>query len=121
MFDPLPASLGYIRAGKLRALAVTTAEKSAALPELPTIAEFVPGYEASTWNGIVAPKGTPADVIEKLNGAINAALADTTIEARLADLGATTMPGSSAQFGKFLADETAKWAKVIKSAEIKAG
>ncbi len=121
MFDLLPASLGYIRAGKLRALAVTTAEKSAALPELPTIAAFVPGYEASTWNGIVAPKGTPADVIEKLNGAINAALADATIKAHLADLGATTMPGSSAQFSNFLADETAKWAKVITFAGIKAG
>jgi tripartite-type tricarboxylate transporter receptor subunit TctC len=121
MFDLLPGSIGYIRAGKLRALAVTTAQKSAALPELPTIAEFVPGYEASTWNGVVAPKGTPADVIEKLNGAINAALADATIKARLADLGATTMPGSSADFGKFLADETAKWAKVIKFAGIKAG
>ena len=121
MFDLLPASIGYIRAGKLRALAVTTAQKSEALPELPTIGEFVPGYEASTWNGVVAPKGTPADAIEKLNGAINAALADTAIKARLADLGATTMPGSSAAFGKFLADETAKWAKVIKFAGIKAG
>jgi tripartite-type tricarboxylate transporter receptor subunit TctC len=121
MFDLLPASIGYIRAGKLRALAVTTAEKSEALPGLPTIGEFVPGYEASTWNGIVAPKGTPADVIQKLNGAIDAALADASIKARLADLGATTMPGSSAEFGKFLADETAKWAKVIKFAGIKAG
>jgi tripartite-type tricarboxylate transporter receptor subunit TctC len=121
MFDLLPASIGYIRAGKLRALAVTTAQKSAVLPDLPTIAEFVPGYEASTWNGVVAPKGTPAGVIEKLNGAINAALADATIKARLADLGATTMPGSSADFGTFLADETAKWAKVITFAGIKAG
>jgi tripartite-type tricarboxylate transporter receptor subunit TctC len=105
MFDLLPASIGYIRAGKLRALAVTTAQKSEALPELPTIGEFVPGYEASTWNGVVAPEGTPADVIQKLNGAINAALADATIEARLADLGATAIRGSSAEFGKFLADE----------------
>ena len=121
MFDLVPASIGYIRAGKLRALAVTTAQKSAALPDLPTIAEFVPGYESSTWNGVVAPKGTPDDVIEKLNGAINAALADATIKARLADLGATTMPGSSTEFGKFMADETAKWAKVIKFAGIKAG
>jgi tripartite-type tricarboxylate transporter receptor subunit TctC len=121
MFDLVPASIGYIRAGKLRALAVTTAEKSEALPDLPTIGEFVPGYEASTWNGVVAPKGTPAYVIEKLNGAINAALADATIKARLADFGATTMPGSSAKFGHFLADETAKWAKVIKFAGIKAG
>jgi tripartite-type tricarboxylate transporter receptor subunit TctC len=121
MFDLVPASLGYIRAGKLRALAVTTAEKSDALPDLPTIGEFVPGYEASTWNGVVAPEVTPADVIEKLNGAIDAALADATIKARLTDLGATTMPGSSVEFGHFLADETAKWAKVIRFAGIKTG
>ena len=121
MFDLVPASIGYIRAGKLRALAVTTAEKSEALPELPTIGEFVPGYEASTWNGVVAPKGTPPDVIAKLNGAINAALADATIKARLADLGATTLIMSPAEFGKFETDEVAKWAKVIKFAGIKAG
>ena len=121
MFDLLPASIGYIRAGKLRALAVTTAQKSEALPELPTIAGFVPGYEASTWNGVVAPKGTSPDVVKKLNGAINAALADDTIKTRLADLGATTLPGAPADFGKFLADETEKWAKVIKFAGIKAG
>ena len=121
MFDLVPASIGYIRAGKLRALAVTTAQKCDALPELPTIAESVPGYESSTWNGVVAPKGTPPDVVEKLNGAINAALADPTIKARLADLGATTLPGSSADFGKFLASEVAKWAEVIKHAGIKAG
>jgi len=121
MFDLVPASIGYIRAGKLRALAVTTAQKCDALPELPTIAESVPGYESSTWNGVVAPKGTPPDVIEKLNGAINAALADPTIKTRLADLGATTLPGSSADFGKFLASEVAKWAEVIKHAGIKAG
>jgi len=121
MFDLLPASIGYIRAGKLRALAVTTAQKSEALPDLPTIGEFVSGYEASTWNGVVAPKNTPADVIKKLNGAINTALADATIKARLADLGATTMSGSPADFGNFLADETAKWAKVIKFTGIKAG
>jgi tripartite-type tricarboxylate transporter receptor subunit TctC len=121
MFDLLPASIGYIRSGKLRALAVTTAQKSEALPDLPTIGEFVPGYEASTWNGVVAPKGTPPDVIEKLNGAINAALADATVKARLTDLGATALIYSPAEFGKFLADETAKWAKVIKFAGIKAG
>jgi len=121
MFDLVPASIGYIRAGKLRALAVTTAQKCDALPELPTIAESVPGYESSTWNGVVAPKGTPPDVVEKLNGAINAALADPTIKTRLADLGATTLPGSSADFGKFLASEVAKWAEVIKHAGIKAG
>jgi tripartite-type tricarboxylate transporter receptor subunit TctC len=121
MFDLVPASIGYIRADKLRALAVTTAEKSEALPELPTIGEFVPGYEASTWNGVVAPKGTPPDIVQKLNGAINAALADPTIKARLADLGASTLIYSPAEFGKFAADEVAKWAKVIKFAGIKAG
>ena len=121
MFDLVPASIGYIRAGKLRALAVTTAEKSDALPDLPTIAESVPGYESSTWNGVVAPKGTPPDIVAKLNGAINAALADPNITARLADLGATTLIESPAEFGKFLADETAKWAEVIKHAGIKAG
>jgi tripartite-type tricarboxylate transporter receptor subunit TctC len=121
MFDLLPASIGYIRAGKLRALGVTTAQKSEALPELPTIGEFVPGYEASTWNGVVAPKGTPADAIGKLNTAINAALEDATIKARLADLGATTLPGAPADFGTLLVDETTKWAKVIKFAGIKAG
>jgi tripartite-type tricarboxylate transporter receptor subunit TctC len=121
MFDLVPASIGYIRAGKLRALAVTTAQKSEALPDLPTIGEFVPGYESSTWNGVVAPKGTPPEVIAKLNEAINAALADATIKARLADLGATPLIESPAAFGKFLADETAKWAKVIKFAGIKAG
>jgi len=121
MFDLVPASIGYIRADKLRALAVTTAQKSEALPELPTIAEFVPGYEASTWNGVVAPKGTPPDIVQKLNGAINAALSDATIKARLADLGATTLIYSPAEFGKFAADEVAKWAKVIKFAGIKAG
>ena len=121
MFDLLPASIGYIRADRLRAIAVTTAEKSEALPALPTIGQFVPGYEASTWNGVVAPKGTPPDAIATLNGAINAALADATIRARLADLGATTLPGSPADFGKLLVDETEKWAKVIKFAGIKAG
>jgi len=121
MFDLVPASIGYIRADKLRALAVTTAHKSEALPDLPTIGEFVPGYEASTWNGMVAPKGTPPEIIEKLNGAINAALADATIKARLADLGATPLIYSPAEFGKFAADEVAKWAKVIKFAGIKAG
>jgi len=121
MFDLLPASIGYIRSDKLRALAVTTAQKSEALPELPSIGEFVPGYEASTWNGVVAPKGTPPDVIEKLNGAINSALADPTIKARLADLGAAPLIYSPAEFAKFSADEVAKWAKVIKFAGIKAG
>ena len=121
MFDLLPSSIGYIRSGKLRALAVTTAQKSEALPELPPIGEFVPGYEASTWNGVVVPKGTPPDLIGKLNGAINAALADATVKARLPDLGASTLIETPAEFGKFLTDEVAKWAKVIKAAGIKAG
>jgi tripartite-type tricarboxylate transporter receptor subunit TctC len=118
MFDLLPASLGYIRAGKLRALAITTATRAAALPDLPTIGEFLPGYEVSTWNGVVAPKNTPAEAIDKLNGAINAGLADPAIKARLASLGATPLPMSSADFGKFIGDETAKWANVIKFAGI---
>ena len=113
-------SIGYIRAGKLRALAVTTPTRSEALPDLPTIGEFVPGYEASTWNGVVAPKGTPADAIDKLNGTINAGLANATIKARFADLGATPLPMSPAEFGKLVVDETEKWAKVIKFAGIQA-
>jgi tripartite-type tricarboxylate transporter receptor subunit TctC len=120
MFDLMPASIGYIRAGKLHALAVTTATRSEALPDLPSIGEFVPGYEASTWNGVVAPKGTPAEAIDRLNGAINAGLADAAIKARLADLGATPLPISPADFGKMLVDETEKWAKVIKFAGIRA-
>jgi tripartite-type tricarboxylate transporter receptor subunit TctC len=120
MFDLVPASIGYIRAGKLRPLAVTTATRSEVLPDLPTIGDFVPGYEASTWNGVVAPKGTPAEVIDKLNAGINAGLADATIKAQFADLGATPLALSPADFGKLIADETEKWAKVIKSAGIHA-
>jgi tripartite-type tricarboxylate transporter receptor subunit TctC len=121
MFDLVPASIGYIRDGKLRALAVTTTEPSAALPNLPTIGQFVPGYEASTWNGIVAPKNTPSDVVEKLNKSVHLALTDAGFVAQLADIGATPLPGTSAAFGQMLADETAKWAKVIKFAGITAG
>jgi tripartite-type tricarboxylate transporter receptor subunit TctC len=120
MFDLVPASIGYIRAGKLRPLAVTTATRSEALPDLPTIGDFVPGYEASTWNGVVAPKGMPAEAIDKLNAGINAGLTDATIKARFADLGATPLPMSPAEFGKLMVDETEKWAKVIKSAGIHA-
>jgi tripartite-type tricarboxylate transporter receptor subunit TctC len=120
MFDLMPASIGYIRADKLRALAVTTATRSEALPDLPTIGQFVPGYEASTWNGVVAPKGTPAEAIDKLNGAINAGLADAAIRARFADLGATPLSMTPAEFGKLVVDETEKWAKVIKFAGIQA-
>jgi len=120
MFDLLPASIGYIRAGKLRALAVTTAQRADALGDLPTIGDFVPGYEASTWNGVVAPRNTPTEIVDFLNKQINAGLNDPTMRARLADLGATTLPGSPADLGKLLAAETEKWAKVIKFAGIKA-
>ena len=120
MFDLLPASIGYIRAGKLRALAVTTAQRADALGNLPTIGDFVPGYEASTWNGVVAPRNTPTEIVDFLNKQINAGLNDPTIKARLADLGATTLPGSPADLGKLIAAETEKWAKVIKFAGIKA-
>ena len=119
MFATMPASIEYIRAGKLRALAVTTATRSEALPDMPTVGEFVPGYEASTWYGIGAPKNTPAEIIDKLNKEINAALADPKIKARLADLGGTVLAGSPADFGKLIADETEKWAKVIRAANIK--
>jgi tripartite-type tricarboxylate transporter receptor subunit TctC len=108
------ASIEYVRAGKLRALAVTTATRSEALPDLPAVAEFVPGYEASGWYGIGAPRNTPADIVDKLNKEINAGLADSGMKARLADLGGTVLPGSSADFGKLIAEETEKWAKVVK-------
>jgi len=119
-FVPTPPSIEYIRAGKLRALAVTTAMRSQALPDLPTIGDFLPGYEASNWAGVGAPKNTPTEIVDKLNKEINAALADPKMKAKLADLGGAALPGSPADFGKFIADETEKWAKVIKSAGIKA-
>ena len=118
-FSPLPAAIEYIRAGKLRALAVTTAARSEALPDIATVAEFVPGYEASIWAGIGAPRGTPTDVVETLNREINAGLADPRMKTRLADLGGTLLPGSPSDFGKFVADETEKWAQVIKLAGLK--
>jgi tripartite-type tricarboxylate transporter receptor subunit TctC len=114
LFDNLPASIEYIKAGKLRALAVTTAARSETLPNVPTVGEFVPGYEASPWWGVGAPKNTPVEIINKLNKEINAGLADPKIRARLADLGATVITGSPADFGKLIADETEKWAKVVK-------
>ena len=119
-FSPLPAAIEYIRAGKLRALAVTTAARSEALPDIATVAEFVPDYQASVWAGIGAPKATPAEIVEKLNREINAGLADPKMKARLADLGGTVLPGSPADFGKHIAEETEKWAKVIRAANIKA-
>jgi tripartite-type tricarboxylate transporter receptor subunit TctC len=118
MFDNMPSSIEQIRAGKLRALAVTTAERSPALPDVPTVADTVPGYEASAWFGMGAPKGTPPDIINRLNAAINKALADPGIQARLADLGGTPMAGSPADFGRIIAEETEKWAKVVKAAGV---
>jgi tripartite-type tricarboxylate transporter receptor subunit TctC len=120
MYDNLPSSLEFIRAGKLRPLAVTTAVRSDVLPDVPTVGNFLPGYEASSWQGIGAPKKTPAEIIEKLNRDINVALANPKIKAQLADLGATVFPGSPADFGNFIVAETAKWAKVIQFAGIKA-
>jgi tripartite-type tricarboxylate transporter receptor subunit TctC len=119
MFDNLPSSIGHIRAGKLRALAVTTAARSEALPDVSTVGEFVPGYEASAFFGLNAPKATPPEIIERLNKEINAILAEPGAKARFADLGGTVLPGSPASFGKLVADETEKWAKVVKFANIK--
>jgi tripartite-type tricarboxylate transporter receptor subunit TctC len=119
MFGVMPASLGYIRAGKLRALAVTSAARQEILPDVPALSEFFPGYEANGWYGIGAPKATPTEIIEKLNKEINAALADPVMRGRLADLGCNVFAGSPADFGKFIAEETEKWAKVIKFAGIK--
>jgi tripartite-type tricarboxylate transporter receptor subunit TctC len=119
MFDIIPGSLESIRAGKLRALAVTTAARAEVLPELPAMTEFLPGYEASTWFGVGAPKNTPAEIVDRLNREINAGLADSKIKARLADLGAAVFAGSPADFGRHVAEETQKWAKVVKFAGIK--
>ena len=119
MFDTMPSSIEHIRAGKLRALAVTTATRSEALPDIPTVGDFVPGYEASAWYGVGAPKNTPAEIVDKLNKEINAGLADPKMKARLADLGGTVLAGSPADFGKLIADETEKWGKVIRAANIK--
>jgi tripartite-type tricarboxylate transporter receptor subunit TctC len=120
MFASMPSAIGYIRDGKLRALAVTTKMHSDALPDLPTVAEFVPGFEASQWYGLVAPKGTPAEILDALNKSINAGLADPKLKARFADLGGAVLTGSVADFGKLIADETAKWGKVVKYAGAKA-
>jgi len=114
MFDGLPASIEHIRTGRLRALAVTTATRLDALPDIPTVADFVPGYEASAVHGIGAPKNTPTEIVDRLNKEINAALADPKMVARLADLGLTVLPGSPADFGKLIAEETEKWGKVVK-------
>jgi tripartite-type tricarboxylate transporter receptor subunit TctC len=114
MAGTVPASIEYFRSGQLRALAVTTAARAEALPDIPTVGDFVPGYEASTWYGIGAPKNTPAEIVNKLNKDINAGLADPKMKARLADLGGTVLSGSPADFGKLIAEETEKWAKVVK-------
>jgi tripartite-type tricarboxylate transporter receptor subunit TctC len=118
-FDPMPAMMPYATAGKLRALGVTTAMRSPTLPEVPAVGEFVPGYEASSWHGLGVPRNTPADIIETLNKEVAAALADPPFTARFAQLGGVPMPMSPAEFGQFIADETEKWAKVIKSAGLK--
>jgi tripartite-type tricarboxylate transporter receptor subunit TctC len=118
-FTEMATSLGHVKSGSLRALAVTTAARTQALPDVPTLSEFIPGFEASQWIGLVAPKDTPPAIIEKVNAEINAALADPKIKARFADLGGTVLPGSPADFGKLIRDETEKWAKVIRAANIK--
>ena len=120
MFGSLPASIEYIKSGKLRGLAVTTSTRSDALPDLPTVGDFVPGYEASGWYGVCAPSRTPVEIIDKLNLEINAALADPKLKARLAELGGAALPGSPADFAKLIAEETEKWGKVVRAANIKA-
>jgi tripartite-type tricarboxylate transporter receptor subunit TctC len=119
MFSPIPASIGFVRAGKLRPLAVGTTKRLTILPDVPTVAEVVPGYEASGWHGIGAPANTRSDIVDKLNAAINALLADSKFKERLADLGGLQMAMSPAEFGKFTAAEIDKWAKVIKFADIR--
>jgi tripartite-type tricarboxylate transporter receptor subunit TctC len=119
MFDNIPSSIQHIAAGKLRPLAVTTAEPSEQLPGLPVVADFLPGYEASAWYGIGAPKGTPTEIISRLNKEINAILAEPRAKTRFAELGGSLLTGSPTDFGKFVADETENWAKVVKFANIK--
>ena len=119
MFDATTSALPHIQSGRLRALAVTTAVRAKALPEIPTVAEFVPGYAVSGWVGVGVPKGTPAEIIDRLNREINAVLADPGIRARFVDLGSEPLAGSAADFGKFIADETEKWGKVVRAANIK--
>jgi len=121
MFASMSSSIEYVRTGKLRALAVTTATRSPVLPDIPTVAEFVPGYESSFWTGIGAPKDTPAEIVDKLNREINAVLVDSKMRARLAEWGAIALPGSPADFGKLITEETEKWGKVVKFAGIRPG
>ena len=119
IFVPTAASIEYVRAGRLRALAVTSTTRIDALPDLPPVADFVPGYEASSWYGIGAPRNTPAEIIDRLNKEINAGLAEPKIKARFADIGGTALPGSPADFAKVIAEDTEKWGKVIRTAHIK--
>jgi tripartite-type tricarboxylate transporter receptor subunit TctC len=114
MFDNIPTAMEFVRSGKLRGLAVTGAARSETLPDLPTVADFLPGYEATSWYGLGAPKGTPPEIIDKLNREVNASLADPKAKARFSELGATLIPGSPAEFGKLVAEETEKWGKVVK-------
>jgi len=114
MFDILTSSIQHIRSGALRALAVTSATRSEALPDLPTVGDFLPGYEASAWYGIAAPKNTPSEIVDTLNKEINAGLADPRIKARFADLASTVIPGSPGDFGKLVAEEIEKWGKVVR-------
>ena len=116
----MPSSIEHIRAGRLRALAVTTAMRSEALPDVPIVADFVPGYEASAWFGLGAPKGTPPEIIELLNKEVNAAVADANVRARLVDMGGMMINGTPAEFGKIIVEETEKWAKVVKFSGAKA-
>jgi tripartite-type tricarboxylate transporter receptor subunit TctC len=119
-FATMTASIGHIRAGRLRPLAVTTVQRSDALPDIPSASEFIKGFEASSWFGVAAPKATPPEIVAMLNREINAGLADATIKSRLADMGGMALTGSPADWGKLIADETEKWGKVIRSAGIKA-
>jgi tripartite-type tricarboxylate transporter receptor subunit TctC len=116
----MPATLVYVRDNKLRALAVTPAKRSDALPDVPSLSEFLPGFDASVYYGIGAPRNTPAEIVERLNKEIDAGLADPQLKARLTDIGSTVLPGSPADFGKFITNETNKWAKVVKFAHITA-
>jgi tripartite-type tricarboxylate transporter receptor subunit TctC len=118
-FPDIGSSIGHVSSGKLRAIAVTTRTRSDVLPDVPTIAEFVPGYEASNWWGVAVPQGTPGDIVDKLNSELNAAAADPKMKARFADLGGMSLAGSPAEFAKLIADETEKWGRVIRAAKIK--
>ena len=119
MFDNIPTAMEFVKSGKLRGLAVTGATKSEMLPDLPTVAEYLPGYEATSWYGLGAPKGTPQEIIRKLNTEVQAILADPKTKARFLELGATMLPGTPSEFGKLVADETEKWGKVVKFAGAK--